>query len=136
MENNNNNSQFSEEVIINPEENTAVDSIDPVADENKPTDESDGTFEEFVYFEADNDVNTEGDDIESTAAIAEDGTVVVESTEVDETEESIKIDFQPMNFVNNLGYMGKGMLGIFVVIGIIIASVYALAKIGNKSNKQ
>ena len=30
-------------------------------------------------------------------------------------------NFNPMNFVNNLGYMGVGMLGIFVVIGVIIA---------------
>lgn len=27
--------------------------------------------------------------------------------------------FEPMNFVHNLSYMGLGMLGIFVVIGLI-----------------
>ncbi len=29
--------------------------------------------------------------------------------------------FDPMQFINNLSYMGLGMLGIFVVMGIIIA---------------
>ena len=61
---------------------------------------------------------------------------VVEEITQEKTEESIEIDFKPEEFVNNLGYMGKGMFGIFVVIGIIIASVYALAKIGNKGDKQ
>jgi len=28
--------------------------------------------------------------------------------------------FEPMNFVNYLKYMGLGMLGIFIVIGIIM----------------
>ncbi len=27
--------------------------------------------------------------------------------------------FEPMNFVDNLRYMGLGMLGIFIVIGVI-----------------
>ena len=30
------------------------------------------------------------------------------------------MSFDAMNFIRNLSYMGKGMLGIFVVIGIII----------------
>ena len=28
--------------------------------------------------------------------------------------------FEPMNFVHNLRYMGLGMLGIFLVIGVIM----------------
>ena len=44
--------------------------------------------------------------------------------------------FAPMEFVNNLHYMGKGMLGIFIVIGIIIVAVYLLSRIGNASDKQ
>ena len=28
--------------------------------------------------------------------------------------------FEPMNFVENLSYMGLGMLGIFIVIGVIV----------------
>lgn len=28
--------------------------------------------------------------------------------------------FEPMNFIENLRYMGLGMLGIFIVIGVIV----------------
>lgn len=37
--------------------------------------------------------------------------------------------FEPMNFVYSLKYMGMGMLGIFVVIGVIILATYLLNKI-------
>ncbi len=30
------------------------------------------------------------------------------------------MNFNPMAFVENLSYMGLGMLGIFIVIGVII----------------
>ena len=43
--------------------------------------------------------------------------------------------FNPMAFIENLTYMGQGMLGIFIVIGIIILSVYLLAKLGNKDEQ-
>ena len=33
---------------------------------------------------------------------------------------AVNLDFNPMAFVENLQYMGVGMLVIFVVIGIII----------------
>ena len=36
------------------------------------------------------------------------------------TNTAVNIVFNPMAFVNNLKYMGVGMLVIFVVIGIII----------------
>lgn len=48
----------------------------------------------------------------------------------------MNIQFNPMNFINNLHYMGKGMLGIFIVIAIIIVAVYLLSKIGSKGNDQ
>jgi len=32
----------------------------------------------------------------------------------------MNISFEPLRFIENLGYMGIGMLGIFVVIGVII----------------
>lgn len=41
----------------------------------------------------------------------------------------IKFAFNPMNFVNNLGYMGVGMLIIILVIGIIIGATVLLNKI-------
>lgn len=36
------------------------------------------------------------------------------------------------NITEALGIMGKGMLGIFVVIGLIALIVMALTKVGNK----
>ena len=37
----------------------------------------------------------------------------------------------PIEFVNNLKYMGLGLLGTFVVIGIIICVTMAFNKISN-----
>ncbi len=42
------------------------------------------------------------------------------------------INFNPMSFVDNLQYMGIGMLGIFVVIGVIMGVTVVLNKIFNK----
>lgn len=36
--------------------------------------------------------------------------------------------FEPIQFINHLKYMGVGMLGVFIIIGIIIASTYAIGK--------
>lgn len=44
--------------------------------------------------------------------------------------------FEPMNFINNLGYMGIGMLGIFVVIGVIVALTTMLNSITSKDDKE
>ena len=50
------------------------------------------------------------------------------------------MNFNAMAFVENLKYMGLGMLGIFVVMGVIIASVYGLGKLSarkkNNNNGQ
>ena len=46
----------------------------------------------------------------------------------------LKIDmkFDPMEFINNIGYMGKGMLGIFIVIGLIVILTMILNKVTSK----
>lgn len=46
--------------------------------------------------------------------------------------------FEPMNFVNNLSYMGLGMLGIFIVIGLIWFTTFMLNKVfsGKKKDDQ
>ena len=44
------------------------------------------------------------------------------------------IIFEPMNFVKNAIYMGAGMLGIFVVIGLIIAATYVLNRVSTPKN--
>ncbi len=40
-----------------------------------------------------------------------------------------------MNFVYNLQYIAKGMLGIFVVIGVIVGLTYLLNAIFRKKEK-
>lgn len=52
--------------------------------------------------------------------------------------ELVKLMFEPMNFVDNLYYMGFGMLGIFIVMGIIIAVTYLLNAVfsGKKKEKK
>lgn len=45
--------------------------------------------------------------------------------------------FEPMNFVENLRYMGLGMLGIFIVIGVITLLTIILNKVTEqKSDEQ
>lgn len=44
--------------------------------------------------------------------------------------------FEPYQFIENLRFMGIGMLGVFMIIGIIIASTYAIGKISSKNKKQ
>ena len=36
------------------------------------------------------------------------------------------MEFNPMNFVNNLYYMGAGMASIFIVIGVIVVITLGL----------
>lgn len=45
------------------------------------------------------------------------------------------MNFDPIQFVNNLKYMGVGMLGVFIIIGIIIAATYAVGAIDFKKPK-
>ena len=40
--------------------------------------------------------------------------------------------FEPMEFINNLKYMGIGMLGVFMIVGIIIGATYAINKFTTK----
>ncbi len=44
--------------------------------------------------------------------------------------------FEPMEFVNNLEYMGVGMACIFIVIGVIALSVVALNAITNRKKNE
>ncbi|MBR2474143.1 MAG: oxaloacetate decarboxylase [Clostridia bacterium] len=38
----------------------------------------------------------------------------------------------PMRFVENLKYMGIGMLGIFIIIGVIMGATYLLSHVSSK----
>ena len=42
------------------------------------------------------------------------------------------MNFQPEGFAANLKYMGIGMLGVFIIIGIIIVATYVINKLTNK----
>ena len=38
----------------------------------------------------------------------------------------------PMRFVENLKYMGIGMLGVFIIIGVIMGATYLLGSVSSK----
>ncbi|MBQ8624069.1 MAG: hypothetical protein IJ424_06860 [Oscillospiraceae bacterium] len=47
------------------------------------------------------------------------------------------MQFNPIAFVENLKYMCIGMLGVFMIVGIIIIATYSIGKIcGDKSDKE
>ena len=39
------------------------------------------------------------------------------------------MNFNPMAFIDNLYYMGIGMLGVFMIVGVIMAATYAIGAI-------
>ena len=45
------------------------------------------------------------------------------------------MEFNPMNFVSNLKYMGIGLVGVFIIIGIIIAATYLTTTLTAPKNK-
>ncbi|MBQ2875455.1 MAG: hypothetical protein IJE25_00425 [Clostridia bacterium] len=44
--------------------------------------------------------------------------------------------FDPYAFLENLRYMGIGMLGVFIIIGVIIGATYAIAKLTSGKSKE
>ena len=44
--------------------------------------------------------------------------------------------FKPENFVSGLKWMGIGMLGVFMIVGIIIFATYAICKLTTKKDKE
>ncbi len=49
---------------------------------------------------------------------------------------SIAAAVEPMHFVDNLKYMGLGMLGIFIVIGVIMLLTMILNSVAQEKPKQ
>ena len=69
-----------------------------------------------------------------TAVVAESESIVVEeSTAAEEIQYEFKVT--PENFVDSLPIMGTGMLGIFIVMGVIIACVASLNKVTSSDKK-
>lgn len=46
------------------------------------------------------------------------------------------MEFHPEAFLQTLPYLGKGMLAIFLVIGVLILAVYLLNKLTGRTKKQ
>ncbi len=44
--------------------------------------------------------------------------------------------FEPIQFVNYLKYMGVGMLGVFIIVGIIMTATYAIGKLPTKNDDE
>ena len=45
------------------------------------------------------------------------------------------MNFNPMGFVDNLPYMGIGMLGVFLIVGIIIVATGLIGKLTGSAGK-
>ena len=46
------------------------------------------------------------------------------------------MQFELIEFVNNLKYMGVGMLGVFIIIGIIVAATYGIGKLTERLSRK
>ena len=50
------------------------------------------------------------------------------------------MEFNPMNFIENLKWMGIGMLGVFMIVAIIMGATYAIrnatSKLAQKGDKE
>ena len=44
--------------------------------------------------------------------------------------------FEPVKFIESLKYMGIGMLGVFIIVGIIIVSTYGIGKLTGHSDSE
>ena len=53
---------------------------------------------------------------------------------VDESDSTI--EFHPENFMSSLSYMGTGMIGIFIVIGLIVLATVLLNKLFSDKAKK
>ena len=92
---------------------------------------ADDTVVEVESGDRKNEILADNDEagVLTDGAIGEDVALRETNEETPEaTEEKGEFFFDPMNFVSNLKYMGTGMLGIFIVIGVIIVAVVVLNK--------
>lgn len=88
--------------------------------------------------EADDSIVMDQDILLISPAPTDDTTTVGSTDEpTDITVESESaIEFHPENFMSSLSYMGTGMIGIFIVIGLIVLATVVLNKLfREKSDK-
>lgn len=83
-----------------------------------------------------NEKNTVTEEVVIAEEITEEAEVTTEeNVAVTEETTGINLEFDPSGFTRNADKMGLGMLGIFVVIGIIIIVTSLLSKIKTKEDK-
>ena len=73
---------------------------------------------------------------EAPLADTESESVVGGADEPENEPENHEFMFEPSNFVDNLYYMGVGMVGIFLVIGIIILATVLLNRVFSGKAKE
>ena len=96
--------------------------------------ESDGSIvmEEDTLLTSSTSDASEGGDATTDAVIGgADGPTTILVAESDSA-----IEFHPENFVSSLSYMGTGMIGIFIVIGLIVLATVLLNKIFSDKAKK
>jgi len=88
----------------------------------------------MAFAEAEVDPDANGG--EASDVVLSENETEADAEDKGEDEAAKKMIFEPLNFVKNLGYMGVGMLGIFIVIGIIIIAVVVLNKVTAPKKKE
>ena len=79
---------------------------------------------------------TETAGIETTeTGISETEITETETTETTADDAAMNFNFMPDKFVINLKYMAAGMVGIFLVIGVIVITILILGKLTAPKNK-
>ena len=86
---------------------------------------------------------TGSNDTASDTTVGENAEDTPEAVEKEEKKEnffeafaSMFKEFHPMGFVENLRFMGIGMLGIFIIIGIIIVATVIINKVFSGREKK
>lgn len=66
---------------------------------------------------------------------AESSVSVSEADKEEGAVEDLEVTFNPAGFLTHIGKMGFGMIGIFIVIGVIVVITYALNKLSTGKKK-
>ena len=81
-------------------------------------------------------LNAEESAVESLEAVVESLKNSQNAEEATEAIADMSIKWHPEEFLPNLKYMGIGMLCIFIVIGVIILSIYMINFFANRPKKE
>ena len=81
-------------------------------------------------------LNAEESAVESLEAVVESLKNSQTAEEATEAIADMSIKWHPEEFLPNLKYMGIGMLCIFIVIGVIILSIYLINLFANRPKRE